>query len=149
MTTVKDILDKKGREVCSIESSQSAYQAVEMMESKNIGALIVSGKDSLLAGIISERDCVRKVMLQNRSATETSIAEIMTPDVVVADEDTTTDLCMALMSRNQIRHLPVMDRGTPVGIITAGDLMKHTIKEQSMTIEELESFIFVEQGGEG
>lgn len=149
MTTVKDILEKKGRQVWSIESSRSALQAVEMMESKNIGALIVSSEDSRLAGIISERDCVRKVMLQNRSATETTVAEIMTSNVVVAREDTTTDLCMALMSRNQIRHLPVMAIDTPVGIITTGDLMKHTIEEQSMTIEELESFIFVEQGGEG
>lgn len=148
MSTVREVLEEKGHGIWSIDGSQSAWQAVEMMEDKNIGALIVSSGDSLLAGIVSERDCVRRVMLQNKSATETTVADIMTKDVVVAREDTTTDLCMALMSRNNIRHLPVVNVDTPIGIITVGDLMKFIIKEQSMTIEELESFIFVETGGE-
>lgn len=149
MSTVRELLEIKGSDVWSIEASRSAYEAIEMMEEKNVGALIVSNDDSLLAGIVSERDCARKIILQNKSASETSVADIMTKDVVVVREDTTTDRCMALMGRHKIRHLPVMDGGTPVGIIAVGDLMKFIIKEQSMTIEELESFIFVETGGEG
>ena len=149
MNTVKEMLEIKGREVWSIEASQSVYQAIEMMEEMGVGALTVLDDDARLAGIISERDFARKVILKDRSAHETSIADIMTTDVVVVDEDTTVDKCMSLMSQKKIRHLPVMDGGTPVGMITVGDLLKVTIKEQSMTIEELESYIMDETGGEG
>lgn len=148
-STARDLLEVKGRNVWSIEQSRSAYDAIQMMEEKNVGALIVSSDESLLAGIVSERDCARKVMLENRSATDTTIGDIMTRDVVAAKEDTPTNTCMSLMSGRNIRHLPIMDNNTPTGIITVGDLMKFIIKEQSMTIEELESFIFVESGGEG
>ncbi|MBD3649540.1 MAG: CBS domain-containing protein [Pseudomonadales bacterium] len=149
MNTVADVLDMKGRDVWSIEATQSAYDAVEMMVQKNVGALIVSSQESQLAGIVSERDCARKVMLLNKPATDIQVADIMTRDVVVAREDTSTDICMSLMSGHKIRHLPVMKGGTPIGIITVGDLMKFIIKAQAMTIEELESFVFVETGGEG
>ena len=149
MNTVKEMLEIKGREVWSIEASQSVYQAIEMMEEMGVGALTVLDDDARLAGIISERDFARKVILKDRSAHETSIADIMTTDVVVVDEDKTVDKCMSLMSQKKIRHLPVMDGGTPVGMITVGDLLKVTIKEQSMTIEELESYIMDETGGEG
>ena len=149
MNTVKEMLEIKGREVWSIEASQSVYQAIEMMEEMGVGALTVLDDDARLAGIISERDFARKVILKDRSAHETSIADIMTTDVVVVDEDTTVDKCMSLMSQKKIRHLPVMDGETPVGMITVGDLLKVTIKEQSTTIEELESYIMDETGGEG
>ncbi|MCH7743565.1 MAG: CBS domain-containing protein [Proteobacteria bacterium] len=149
MTTVKEMLDIKGREVWSIEASRSVYQAIEMMEGKEVGALTVLDNNACLAGIISERDFARKVILKDRSAHETSVADIMTTDVVVIDEDTTVDKCMSLMSQKKIRHLPVMDGETPVGMITVGDLLKVTIKEQSTTIEELESYIMDETGGEG
>lgn len=149
MNTVAEVLEMKGRDVWSIEASRSAYEAIEMMVDKNVGALVVSSEDSKLAGIVSERDCARKVMLANRPATEIQVVDIMTRDVVVAREDTSTDTCMSLMSGHKIRHLPVMKGGTPVGIITVGDLMKFIIKTQAMTIEELESFVFVETGGEG
>ncbi len=149
MRTVREVLEVKGRDVWSIDASETAYEAIALMVEKNVGALVVSGADSQLAGIVSERDCARKIMLENKSATETTVADIMTRDVVVAREDTNTDICMSIMSGHKIRHLPIMKGGTPVGIITVGDLMKFTIKEQAMTIEELQSFIFVETGGEG
>lgn len=148
MNTVKEMLEIKGREVWSIEASQSVYQAIEMMEEMGVGALTVLD-DTRLAGIVSERDFARKVILKNKSSTETSVADIMTRDVVTVGEETTIDRCMSLMSQKKIRHLPVMDGETPVGMITVGDLLKVTIKEQSTTIEELESYIMDETGGEG
>ena len=149
MNTVKDMLDSKGRDVWSIGPSRSVYQAIEMMEEKQVGALTVLDDDARLTGIISERDFARKVILKNKSAHETNVADIMTTDVVAVAEDTTIDKCMSLMSQKKIRHLPVMDGSTPVGMITVGDLLKVTIKEQLMTIEELESFIMDETGGSG
>ena len=148
MNTVKEMLEIKGREVWSIEASRSVYQAIEMMEEMGVGALTVLD-DTRLAGIVSERDFARKVILKNKSSTETSVADIMTRDVVTVGEKTTIDRCMSLMSQKKIRHLPVMDGETPVGMITVGDLLKVTIKEQSTTIEELESYIMDETGGEG
>ena len=148
MNTVKEMLEIKGREVWSIEASRSVYQAIEMMEEMGVGALTVLD-DTRFAGIVSERDFARKVILKNKSSTETSVADIMTRDVVTVGEETTIDRCMSLMSQKKIRHLPVMDGETPVGMITVGDLLKVTIKEQSTTIEELESYIMDETGGEG
>jgi len=149
MNTVKDMLNTKGRDVWSIGPSRSVYQAIEMMEEKQVGALTVLDDDARLAGIISERDFARKVILKNKSAHETSVADIMTTDVVAVGEDTTIEKCMSLMSQKKIRHLPVVDGSTPIGMITVGDLLKVTIKEQLMTIEELESFIMDETGGSG
>ncbi len=149
MKTVKEMLDIKGRQVWSIEVSRSVYQAVEKMEEMEVGALPVLDDDARLAGIVSERDFARKVILKNLSAHETSVADIMTTDVVVVGEKTTIDKCMSLMSKKKIRHLPVVDDGVPVGMITVGDLLKVTIKEQSTTIEELESYIMDETGGSG
>ncbi len=149
MKTVKDMLDIKGRDVWSIGPSRSVYQAIETMAEKEVGALTVLDDDARLAGIISERDFARKVILKDKSAHEISVADIMTTDVVVVSEETTIDKCMTLMTQKKIRHLPVMDGSTPVGMITVGDLLKVTIKEQLMTIEELESFIMDETGGSG
>ena len=105
--------------------------------------------DTTLRGNVSESGFARKVRLKNKASTETSVADIMTRDVVTVVEETTIDRCMSLMSQKKIRHLPVMDGETPVGMITVGDLLKVTIKEQSTTIEELESYIMDETGGEG
>ena len=149
MSTVREVLDTKGNDVWSVAASRTVHEAITIMVEKNVGALIVSNEHSQLAGIISERDCVRRVMLEKKSATDTPVEVIMTKDVVVAHEDTNTDVCMSLLSGHGIRHLPVMKGRTPVGIVTVGDLMKFTIEEQAMTIEELQSFIFVEEGGEG
>ena len=149
MNTVKEMLEVKGRVIWSIEASQSVYQAKEMMAEKEVGALPVLDDDGHLAGIISERDYARKLILKNMSSRETKVAEIMTTDVIVVGEAATIDKCMALMIQKKIRHLPVLDGETPVGIITVGDLLKLIIKEQSLTIEELEGFLLEETGGEG
>ena len=148
MSTVKELLDKKGRSVLSVEASVSIRQVVTMLAEKNIGALMLCSAGSRLVGILSERDCARKVILNNLSYDDTPVSEIMTADVIVAHEDTLLDSCMALMIQHGIRHLPIVDHETPVGMITLGDITKMIIREQSETIEELESVVFEDQGGE-
>lgn len=149
MSSVKDLLDEKGRNLWSIEEDATVYDAVAFMSEKNVGALVVTSESSPLAGIISERDYARKIILNDRASKSTRVSEIMTADVVFALEDTLLDRCMALMTSKKIRHLPIMDKQSVVGMITLGDIMKTIIKEQSMTIEEMESFLYEDQGGEG
>jgi CBS domain-containing protein len=149
MNTVKEMLDQKGRGIWSIEASQSVYQAIEKMAEMEVGALTVLDGDSRLAGIVSERDYARKVILKNKSSRETHIADVMTTEVVSVDEETSVEQCLSLMDQKKIRHLPVIDGQTLVGMITVGDLLKFRIKKQSVAIEELEGFIMEERGGEG
>ncbi len=148
MSTVKEMLDVKGRELWSIESSQSIHEAVGLMEARGVGALTIL-EDDRMVGIISEGDCARQVILQNKPADSTSVADIMATNVVFVSENTSADKCMSLMNQKKIRHLPVMEGEELVGIITVGDLMKFIVKKQSMTIEELESYIMDETGGSG
>ena len=149
MSTVKEMLDIKGRDVVTIGAADSVYESVEKMAEVQVGALPVLDDDGCLVGIISERDYARKVILKNKSARDTSVSDIMTRDVVVVREDTTVEKCMALMTHKKIRHLPIVEGQDLVGIIAVGDLLKFTIKQQSMTIEELQSFIMEETGGSG
>lgn len=149
MNTVKDILDGKGREVWSIGPLQSVYEAVEMMIEKQVGALTVLDDRSQLVGIISERDCARKLLLRDALARETDVAEIMTKEVIVVNEGTTVDSCLAQMARRRIRHLPVMDGDTLIGIVAAVDAFRFIIRDQLSTIEELEAYVKDETGGSG
>lgn len=149
MDTVKEMLDVKGRGIWSIEAFQSVYQAIEKMAEMEVGALTVLDGESRLAGIVSERDYARKVILKNKSSRETHVADVMTTEVVSVGEDTSVEQCMSLMDQKKIRHLPVLDGQTLVGMITVGDLLKFTIKKQSIAIEELEGYILDERGGEG
>jgi len=119
------------------------------MAEKNVGALVVTTADSPLAGIISERDYTRALILANKPSQDTRVSEIMTTDVVYATESTLLEKCMTLMLQKKIRHLPIVDNNTTIGMITLGDILKTIIKQQSLTIEELESFIYEDQGGEG
>lgn len=148
MSTVGKLLDQKGRNVWTISANRSVYAAVELMSEKNIGALVVTSDSSKLAGIISERDYARSVVLNGKSSKSTLVSEIMTAEVVFAKENTLLDRCMSLMTQKKIRHLPIVGRQGPVGMISISDIMKTIIEEQSMTIEELETFMFVEKGGE-
>jgi CBS domain-containing protein len=149
MSTVGELLDVKGRNVWTISAERTVYAAIELMSKKNIGALVVSSDSSKLAGIISERDYARSVALSGKSSKSTLVSEIMTAEVVYAKENTLLDRCMSLMVQKKIRHLPIVGRQGPMGMISISDIMKTIIAEQSMTIEELETFMFVEKGGEG
>ena len=140
MKKVRDILEIKGREVWSIGPSESVFDALKLMAEKGIGALVVleAGK---VVGIISERDYARKVILQGRSSPTTLVSEIMTARVAYAQLQQNIDECMAIMTEKRIRHLPVMEDGLLIGVISIGDLVKSIIAEQRFIIEQLERYI--------
>ena len=146
--TAGELREMKGRDVWTIQDESSVYEAVATMSEKNVGALAGQSAGVMLAGIVSERDYARKLLLEDRDARSTNVSEIMTTEVITAHEGMSLDGCMALMLRNQIRYLPIVDGEQPVGVLTLGDIMKTTIREQSAAIEELESYVFDDQGGE-
>jgi len=141
MTTVKQLLDIKGRNILSISPNDSVYSAVERMSENNIGALLVI-ENGRLVGILSERDYARKVILKGKSSKNTLIREIMTPDVLCVSPVTTVEECMALLTENRVRHLPVMDGGKLMGIVSIGDLVKQCISDKDFTIQQLEHYIY-------
>lgn len=140
MTLVRHLLDRKGRAIFSIEPDVPVLEAVRMMAERRVGALLVM-RGSELAGIVSERDYARKVVLLGRSSAETPVSQIMTSSVVTVSPDSSVQDCMRLMTERHIRHLPVMEHGRVVGMISIGDLVKAVIEEQQQTIEQLESYI--------
>ncbi len=140
MVTVKNILDSKGRDIFSIRSDQSVLEAMKIMAEKEVGALIVLDGEKT-AGIITERDYARKIILKGRSSRETQVREIMTTKVIHAQPATTVEKCRALMSEKKIRHLPVLEDGKLCGMLSIRDLMKAIIDDQQFTIEQLERFI--------
>lgn len=137
---VGTILKRKGVEIWSVRPDQTVYEAIEMMADKGVGALLVMS-DGKLAGIISERDYARKVILQGRSSRTTVIQEIMTSPVISVSPTDAVDECMELMTRNRIRHLPIMENERVIGIVSIGDLVKWLVTEQEETIEHLHNYI--------
>jgi CBS domain-containing protein len=141
MTTVADILKSKSiQTVHTIESAASVLDAVGRMSEANTGALVVLERDRVV-GIVSERDCVRKVVLEERSAREVRVSQIMSGRVLVVAPGRTRDECMALMTENRLRHLPVMDGDRLVGLVSIGDLVKQVVSEQQFVIDQLEHYI--------
>ena len=140
MTTVRHLLDRKGRALFSIEPEDPVLEAIRMMADKHVGALLVM-RGTELAGIVSERDYARKVVLLGRSSAETPVWQIMSSPVTTVSLDTSVQDCMRIMTERRIRHLPVVDGGRVVAMISIGDLVKAVIEEQQQTIEQLESYI--------
>ncbi|HNY39336.1 MAG TPA: CBS domain-containing protein [Bryobacteraceae bacterium] len=138
--TLAALLETKGYDVYSIAPSASVFEAIKIMSERGVGALIVMEGDEL-AGILSERDYTRKVVLQGRASRETKVAEIMTPDVITASLDLTLEQAMRLVSERRIRHLPVTKDGRVVGVISSGDMIKTLISLQRETIEQLQHYI--------
>lgn len=138
--TVSVILDAKGRDVFATSPDATVFEAIRQLADRNIGALLVMEEDRLL-GIFSERDYTRKVALQGRSSKETRVREVITGRVVTVTPATPVSECMRLMLDNRIRHLPVMDAGRIVGVISIGDLVNFIIHAQQATIEQLHSYI--------
>jgi CBS domain-containing protein len=140
MLRVKYLLAFKDRTVWTIGPEDPVFEAIQIMADKHIGALPVCRGDELV-GIVSERDYARKVILLGRSSTDTPVWQIMSSPVVTVSPDETVHRCMELMTEKRIRHLPVVDRGKLVGIISIGDLVKAVIEEQQQTIDQLERYI--------
>ncbi len=146
MKTAADLLKSKAlQSVHTITSAASVFDAVKLMADKNIGALLVMEAEEV-AGIITERDYARKIVLMSRSSRQTQVREIMTSAVMYVRPDQTSEECMVLMTENRLRHLPVIDGGRLLGIISIGDLVKDIIAEQRFTIEQLEHYISGERG---
>ena len=141
MKTVAEILKAKGDPVVySIEPSATVYEALALMAEKNVGALLVMEGEKIV-GMITERDYARKVVLLARSSKDTPLRDVMTPAVIYVRPDQTTEDCMALMTQSRIRHLPVLQDGKLVGLISIGDLVKGIMSEQTFIIEQLQHSI--------
>lgn len=141
MTTAAQILAAKGSAtVYSIAPSTSVYDAVQLMADKGIGALLVLEGETIV-GIITERDYARKIILMGRTSKETPVRDIMTAKVLYVGPGHSTEECMALMTENRLRHLPVMDQDRLAGMISIGDLVKTIISDQRFTIDQLEQYI--------
>jgi CBS domain-containing protein len=140
MITVKQMLEEKGHEVWTISPEATVYEALKIMADKDIGALIVV-KNGQVAGIISERDYARKVMLKGKSSLETPVKDIMSTEIYYVGPEATAEECMALMTEKRIRHLPVMEDGKLTGVISIGDVVKSIISTQKVTIEHLQNYI--------
>ena len=146
MTTVADILKSKPhRSVFTIAPAASVFEALKLMAEKNVGALLVV-EGGQVAGIITERDYARKIMLMSRASKETPVRDIMTSDVMYVRPDHTSEECMALMTENRLRHLPVIDGGQLLGLVSIGDLVKDIISQQQFIIQQLEHYITGERG---
>jgi CBS domain-containing protein len=140
MGSVKNLLQKKGTIVHSISPDSSVYDALEVLESKNLGALVVV-QDGVLIGIFTERDYARKVVLKGRSSKDTYVGDIMTDRPIYVSPENTIDDCMQIMTDKYIRHLPVVDNGILIGVISIGDVVRFVIEEKNFIIENLEHYI--------
>jgi CBS domain-containing protein len=139
-TTISAVMRGKNGIVWATAPESSVYEAIELMAVREVGALVVM-KGGELVGILSERDYARKVILQGRSSKETAVAEIMSSPVVCVSPRHTVGECMRVITDNRIRHLPVMDAGRVVGVVSIGDLVNCVIQEQARMIQHLEAYI--------
>ncbi len=140
MTHVRHLLASKPATLFSIAPDAPVIEAVRAMAEHGVGALLVMSAGAL-AGIVSERDYARKVVLRGRASADTPVAQIMSSPVLTVTPETTVQQCMVLMTERRIRHLPVVDGGRVIGVVSIGDLVKSLIEEQRRTIEQLESYI--------
>ena len=140
MTTVKHVLDRKGRNVSSISPDASVFDALKMMADNNIASLVVL-EDGKLVGIITERLYAREVILKGRTSPGTFVREIMSTRVIYARPDQSVQECMAVMIARGVRHLPVLEDNRLVGIVSIGDMVKSVIGDQTFTIDQLEHYI--------
>jgi CBS domain-containing protein len=140
MLTVRELLAKKGSQVWSVSPDATVYEALQLMAERNVGAvLVLSGRS--LAGILSERDYARQVVLKGKASRDTPVREIMTTRLVTVSPERTIEDCMALMTDRRIRHLPVTSGETLLGVLSIGDVVKAVISEKEFLIEQLEGYI--------
>jgi CBS domain-containing protein len=137
---VKNILQVKGNEVYAVSMDVVVFDAIKMMSNRGVGALLVM-ESRKLVGIISERDYTRKVILKGKSSKDTPVKEIMSAPVIYTTPDESIERCMAMMTTKRIRHLPVLDGGEVIGVVSIGDLVKAIIAQQEVWIRELENHV--------
>jgi CBS domain-containing protein len=140
MTTARQLLDRKDRAIFSVEPKAPVLEAIRSMAAHHVGALLVMEGETL-RGIVSERDYARKVILLGRSSADTPVQDIMSSPVITVSPDTSLQACMQIVTEKRVRHLPVIDSGRVVGMVSIGDLVKAVIAEQQQQIEQLESYI--------
>ncbi|OGA02005.1 MAG: histidine kinase [Betaproteobacteria bacterium RIFCSPLOWO2_02_FULL_62_17] len=140
MKNVEQMLEGKGHQLLFVPPDATVFDALNLMAEKDVGALVVLDGEKL-AGIFSERDYARKIILLGKSSKETLVREIMTEKVLCVRPEQSVQQCMALMTEKRIRHLPVLDHKKVIGVISIGDVVKETISEQKFIIEQLESYI--------
>jgi CBS domain-containing protein len=140
MKSLKQLISAKGGQLYSIRPDAKVIEALKLMAQKDVGALVVLEGEKL-AGILSERDYARKVILHGKSSQDIAVRDIMTAGVVTVDPEHTVEACMGLMTQRRIRHLPVVENDKLVGLVSIGDLVKEVIADQEQTIKQLESYI--------
>jgi signal-transduction protein with cAMP-binding, CBS, and nucleotidyltransferase domain len=140
MPRVADILAVKGSAVFTIDESKSVYEAIEFMVERNVGALIVT-RDDKACGIFTERDYLRRIVLEGRTSRDTTIKDVMTSRLIAVDPERDLEECMTVMSVARIRHLPVVESGRMAGIVSSGDLIKHLSKERKAEVRYLKDYI--------
>jgi len=141
MVTVRRLLEMKKKGYWTITPETTAYEALEIMADKNVGALMVVGQEWQLLGIFTERDYSRKVVLRGRSSKATAVSELMTRGVYFVSPQDTTESCMEIMNDKRVRHLPVIDEGKLVGLVSIRDVVNMIIHEREATIRDLEQYI--------
>ncbi|HVC87490.1 MAG TPA: CBS domain-containing protein [Gaiellaceae bacterium] len=140
MSSVSQILSNKGANVLSVDGDASVLEAAQKMIDANVGAMLVSVRGRI-AGIVTERDYLRRVTLEGRADRDTAVREIMSSPLIVVTPDTTVEECMSLMTEQRIRHLPVAEAGEIVGVVSIGDVVKFQSKQQSVQIQYLTEYI--------
>ena len=140
MKTVRQVLGSKGHTVYTISPDAKVYEVLQKMATHDVGALVVT-EEGEVVGVVSERDCARKLALLGRLSKETPVRQIMTDHVICVDSKQTMDTCMALMTKKRVRHLPVLENEQLAGIISIGDVVNAIIEHQESTIEQLEHYI--------
>jgi CBS domain-containing protein len=140
MTTIRQVLEKKGREVATIAPDETVFRAIEIMAARNIGALVVTA-DGPPVGLLTERDYARQVILKGRTSRDTPVRDVMVENFQAVTPDDTVEACMQLMTDKHIRHLPVLENGRLAGLVSIGDLVKSVIDQQKSTIEQLVGYV--------
>ena len=140
MATIRQLLDKKGQEVFSVRPDETVYDSIKKMADENVGSLTVMEGDKLV-GIITERHYARNVVLKGRASPKTLVRDIMETNVIFARLDQSVQACMAIMTEKAVRHLPVIEQGKVVGMISIGDLVKDIISDQTFVVDQLVNFI--------
>lgn len=141
MSTVAELLEHKGAEVLRVPESATVYECIAEMVGHGAGSVIVVNPDDEIMGIFTERDYLRRIALEGRSSKKTPVTEVMSPDVVCVDPHYTVDECMAVMTKQKIRHLPVMENGHLVGVISIGDCVRNYSEEAQARVQFLSNYI--------